>query len=226
MATTNRAFIESVLVALVEDKALAGTRYLVSEIVTYLNSGLLKIAVARPDAVATTAAAHALAAGVKQGLPTGGFKLLEVLANGAGAAVTPVDRKILDACEPGWRALTGVTNILHCVFDPREPATWECYPPAAASGATVRLRYAAYPTPVTVPSDSANAASVTGDVPLPDLFINALREYVLFRAKSKDAEFAPGVLAAAQQHLALCERDLGVELNATVANAPRTALES
>lgn len=225
MTVTNKAFIESVLMALVEDKATAGVRYKVWEIVTYLNDGLRKIAEVRPDAVATTAAAHALAAGVTQGLPSGGFKLLEVLANKDGAAVTPVDRKILDACEPGWRALTGVQAVLHCIFDPREPATWECYPPAA-SGATVRVRYAAYPQAVTVPADTAVPNDVSGNVPLPDLFINALREYVLFRLKSKDAEFAPGVVAAAQQHLALCERDLGVELSATIANAPKKALES
>ena len=51
------------------------------------------------------------------------------------------------------------------------------------------------------------------------------RQFDLKRAKSKDADFAPGVVAASQQHLAICERELGAELNATVATAPRKALE-
>lgn len=226
MTTTNQAFIESVFKALMEDKATAGTRWLVSEIVTYLNDGLLKIAVARPDSVTTTASAHTLSAGSKQTLPTGGFKLFEVLAATAGGAVTLIDQKLLNVCVPGWRAMTGVADIVHFMFDPREPASWECYPPAAASGATVRVRYAAYPTPVTVPSDAAIPSGVAGNVPLPDLFINPLREFVLFRAKTKDADFAPGVAAAAQQHLAIAERELGAELAATAATGPRTAQES
>lgn len=225
MTTTNAALIESVFKALLEDETAAGVRWDARELVQYENDGLVKIAVARPDAVTTTAAAHALSAGVAQGLPTGGFKLFEVLANKTGNAVTLVDRRMLDACAPGWRIETGAQDILHCIYDPREPAAWECYPPAA-SGATARVRYAAYPTPVSLPAANATPASVSGNVPLPDLFINPLREYMLFRAKSKDADFAPGVVAAAQQHLANCERELGAELAATAATAPRTALES
>lgn len=224
MTTTNAAFIESLFTALSEDPTLAGVHWDARELVQYLNDGLNKIAVARPDAVTATAAAHALTAGVKQGLPTGGFKLFEVLANKTGNAVTPVDRRMLDACVPGWRIATGVQDILHCIYDPREPAAWESYPPAA-SGATVTVRYAAYPTPVTLPSADALPSAVGGNVPLPDLFVNPLREYCLYRAKSKDADFAPGVIAAAQQHLALCERDLGAELAATTATAPRKAQE-
>jgi hypothetical protein len=89
----------------------------------------------------------------------------------------------------------------------------------------VRIRYAAYPAAVTLPSASGVPADVAGNVPLPDLFVNPLREYMLYRAKSKDADFAPGVQAAAQTHLSACERDLGAELAATTATAPRKALE-
>lgn len=224
MPVTNAAFIESLFKALSEDEAAAGIHWNARELVQYENDGLVKIAEARPDAVTTTAAAHALTAGVRQGLPTGGFKLFEVLGNKTGNAVTLVDRRMLDASTPGWRIATGVQDILHCIFDPREPASWESYPPAA-SGATATVRYAAYPTAVTLPAASALPSAVSGNVPLPDLFVNALREYCLYRAKSKDADFAPGVVAASQQHLANCERALGAELNATTATAPRKALE-
>lgn len=225
MTTTNASLIESVFKALSEDETVAGVHWDARELTQYLNDGLLDIAMTRPDSVTTFAAAHALTAGVRQTVPTGGFKLFEVLGNKTGNAVTPVDRRMLDACTPGWRIATGVQDILHCIFDPREPAAWECYPPAA-SGATAALRYAAYPTPVTLPSASALPSAVSGNVPLPDLFVNPLREFILYRAKSKDAEFAPGVLAASQQHLANANRMLGAELAATAATAPRKALES
>lgn len=225
MTTTNAALIESVYKALVEDETAAGVRWDSRELVQYLNDGLLLFAQARPDLFSTEAASHALVAGVRQTLPTGGFKLFEVLANAAGTAVTPIDQKILNACVPGWRGVTQAANILHFMFDPRQPAYWECYPPAT-NGTTARLRYAAYAAPVSLPSASALPSAVSGDVPAPDVVINPLREYILYRAKSKDADYAPGVLAASQTHLANCERQLGAELAATAATAPRKALES
>lgn len=221
MARTNQAFLEEVLGHLMEVESTAGTRWTVRDLVRYMNAGLLWIAEARPDALSTYNANYALAVGARQALPAGGFKLFEVLGTAAGAAVRLVDRKMLDAAMPGWRAATGSTTIKNYVYDEREPEVFEVYPPAA-SGAAVRIRYASHATPITVPADTAVASAVSGNVPLDDQFHNALREYVLFRAKAKDSDFAPGVAAAAQTHLSLAAQALGVELAATNSTSPRS----
>lgn len=221
MAKTNRAFIEEVMSHLMEVETTAGVRWLVRDIVRYMNAGLLWIAEARPDAVSTYNGNYALAVGARQTLPAGGFKLFEVLGTADGDAIRLVDRKMLDASLPGWRAATGSTTPKNYVYDEREPEVFEVYPPAAI-GAAVRLRYAQHATPITVPADSAVPSDVPGNVPLDDQHLTALREYVLFRAKARDADFAPGVVAAAQTHLSLAVQALGVEMAATNATSPRS----
>lgn len=222
MTTSNQVFINSVLRPLMEAVDTAGVRWTVREVCEYTNAGLEWVAVNRPDAVEAYNANYALTAGAKQALPTGGFKLFEVPSNADGTAIRLVDRKMLDVALPGWRAATGSTTVKNYIYDEREPDSFETYPPAA-SGAAVRIRYAAHPTPLTLPSESAVPSAVSGNVPLDDQHINALREYVFFRCKSKDADFAPGVQAAAQAHLTLALQLLGVELKSTSATGPRSS---
>jgi hypothetical protein len=221
MAKTNQSFIEEVLHQLMEDEATAGVRWKVYELVRYMNAGLLWIAEARPDAMSTYNHNFALSVGTRQTLPAGGYKLFEVLGNAAGGAVRLVDRKMLDAVLPAWRSGAGSTTIKNYVYDEREPETFEVYPPAAI-GAALRIRFAQHATPITVPSPSAVPSDVSGNVPLDDQNITALREYVLFRCKAKDADFAPGVVDAAQTHLSLAVQSLGVELAATGSTSPRS----
>lgn len=221
MAKSNREFIEDVMRLLTEDITTAGVHYKVHQIVRAMNAGLLWIAELRPDALSTYEPNHACAVGARQALPAGGFKLFEVLANANGAAVRLVDRKMLDAVMPGWRAATGSTTIKSYCYDEREPEVFEVYPPAA-SGAALRLRYAKHATAITVPADTAVPSGVSGNVPLDDQHVNALREYVLYLLKSQDADFAPGVVMAAQMHLQLASTALGAEYGATTATSPRS----
>lgn len=221
MAKTNQSFIEEVFSHLMEVETTAGVRWTVRDIVRYMNAGLLWIAEARPDAMSTYSGSHACAVGARQALPAGGFKLFEVLGTEAGDAVRLVDRKMLDASLPGWRAATGTTTPKNYVYDEREPEIFELYPPAA-SGTALRIRYAQHATPIAVPADTAAPSAVSGNVPLDDQFLTALREYVLFRAKARDADFAPGVAAAAQTHLSLAVQALGVEMAGLQSTSPRS----
>lgn len=222
MAHPIATFLEGIFRALSEDPATAGVHWTAREAVIYVNDFLLLLAEVRPDALAQVTAAHPLVAGTTQGLPAGAFQLFDVLANGAGEAVRLVDRKMLDASLPTWRSATAgqPTNY---TFDESQPDTFEVYPPAPSSGATVKLRAAHYATPITLPLGSAAPTTVTGDLPFDDELVGAAREYVLYRCKSIDADFAPGVVAAAQTHLMQCARSLGVELAASQASSPKAA---
>ena len=196
-------------------------RWPINELVRYLNDGQREIVIHRPDSMVTNAS-HSLAAGSKQTIPSNGAKLIEVIRNSGGSkrAVRLCNREILDAQSPGWHNLAGVTELLHYMFDPRDPKTFYVYPPAGA-GASVDLVYAAYPTDIVEPADGALYTAVSGNISLPDIYGNALGDYVLYRAYTKDSEYA-GNAQRAVNHYTAFANSLGIELKATLAVAPVT----
>ena len=195
-------------------------RWPVSELVRYLNDAQREVILYRPDAAVTNAPV-ALVAGSRQNLPVGGTKLVEVVRNSTGTkrAVRMVNREILDAQLPGWHAQTGVTEILHYMYDPREPRVFYVYPPAAASGASVEVTYTSVPADIAEPADGALYTAVSGNIGVPDIYTNALQECIRYRAYTKDSEYA-GNAARAQAHYAAFANALGVEIKATLAVGP------
>lgn len=196
-------------------------RWPVAELVRYLNDGQREVILYRPDAMVTNASVS-LVAGAKQMLPTNGAKLIDVIhnTNSTKRSVRITSRTILDTQSPNWYNLAGVTEVLHYMYDPRDPRVFYVYPPAAASGASVDLVYAAYPTDITEPADGALYTAVTGNINLPDIYGNALTDYILYRAYSKDSEFA-GNAQRAQAHYAVFQAALATELTGTTGVAPK-----
>jgi hypothetical protein len=195
-------------------------RWPVAELVRYLNDGQREIIVHRPDAMVTNAS-RALSSGTRQSLPAGGTKLIDVVRNTSGnrRAIRLVSREILDAQSPGWHNLAGVTEIVHFMFDPRDPTTFYVYPPAAASGASVEIVYSALPSDVTEPGAGTDYTSVTGNISVPDIYGNALQDYILYRSYMKDSDYA-GNGGRATAHYNAFANALGIEIKATVAVAP------
>lgn len=196
-------------------------RWPVAELVRYLNDGQREVVLYRPDSVVTNTTITCTA-GTKQTIPAGGAKLIEVIRNVAATstkkAVRLTNREILDAQTPGWHSATNTVDVLHFMFDPRDPKTFWVYPPATAL-AQLELLYAAYPTDITEPADGSTYSAVTGNLSLPDVFGNALIDYILYRAYTKDSEYA-GNLQRAQAHYASFANALGIEIKATVQVAP------
>lgn len=192
-------------------------RWPVAELVRYLNDGQREVVLHRPDAMVTNATLP-LVAGSRQTLPTNGAKLIEVIRNTNGRAVRLVNREILDAQTPGWHNLNGTTEVLHYMYDPRDPRVFYVYPPAA-SGASLEIVYAAYPTDIAEPASGATFSAVVGNIGLPDIYGNVLQDYILYRAYTKDSEYA-GNLQRAQAHYAAFANALDIEIKATVAVAP------
>jgi hypothetical protein len=106
------------------------------------------------------------------------------------------------------------------MHDLREPRVFQVYPPAA-TGASVDMTYALYPTDVPVPVDGWPASTVTGDIDLSDTWADALLNFVLFKAYSKDAEFG-GNSQLASGYLALFNAAVGSQLQSTATVAPQT----
>jgi len=193
-------------------------RWPVAELVRYLNDGQREVVLYRPDAMVTNATITCVA-GTRQTLPANGAKLIEVVRNsGTRRAIRLVNREILDAQMPGWHSLPGQNEILHYMYDQRDPRTFYVYPPATTS-TQLDIVYAAYPTDIVEPADGATYTAVTGNISLPDIYGNVLQDYILYRAYTKDSEYA-GNLQRAQAHYAAFANALGIEVKATVAVAP------
>ena len=218
MAFTAQSILQRVVITLVDPSAV---RWKTAELVRYMNDGQRDIALIRPDATATTAT-MALAGGARQALPSAGAKLLEVIRNTSGTkrAIRLTSRVILDAQAPDWYSKTGVTDIRHYTFDPREPRIFYVYPPAASSGASVELIYSAYPTDITEPGGSALYTDVTGNISVADIYANALVNYILYRAYSKDSENSLNATLAASFYQ-LYQTMLNTELSGTTGVAPK-----
>jgi len=201
-------------------------RWPADELVRWLNDGQREIVLYRPDAN-TTAGTGTLAAGTRQNLVgmtgiTNPAKIIDIVRNMAATsakkAVRLVEREILDAQTPGWHSIAGSVDIIHYMFDERDPRCFYVYPPALAT-AQLEIIYSAYPTDVTEPAAGSDFNAVTGNISVIDIYGNALLDYILYRAYTKDSEFA-GNPQRAQAHYAALANALGMELKATLMNGP------
>ena len=209
-------------------------RWPVSELVRWLNDAQRSIIKVRPDAM-NTAVAFRCSIGTRQNLKSatavGGAaplslppaKLIEiprnVAASSAKGAVRLVAREMLDAQMPGWHALTPSVNVLHYMFDPRDPLAFYTYPPATES-AELEVMYSAYPTDITEPSDGSIWSAVAGNLSLPDIYGDDVLNLILYRAYSKDSDYA-GDASRAAAYLGMVQASLGAEIAATIAVKPQ-----
>ena len=190
-----------------------GVRWLDSEFFKWINDAQRVIALVRPDSVVANTT-MTLVAGTKQTLPADGLRLLDVVRNitlsGAGArAVRHVDRDVLDTQNPEWHTETGVQTVKNYVYDNRDPKTFYVYPPALGTS-KLEVIYSKNPTDVTT---LASALAVA------DIYADPLLNYVLYRAYSKDAEFAQnGNLAAS--YLGTFNMMLGIKTSKDAAFSP------
>lgn len=196
-------------------------RWPVPELVRYLNDGQREVVLYRPDATIKSATVTCVA-GAKQALPSDGAKLIDVIRNsasgGTNKAVRLVAREVLDAQIPNWYGLSGELDVVHYTYDPRDPKTFFVYPPALTT-TRVDITYSAFPTDVTEPADGSTYDDVVGNMDLPDIYGNVVTDYILYRAYSKDSEYA-GNAQRAQAHYGAFANALNIEVQGTTGVAP------
>ena len=201
-----------------------GVRWpVVAELVLWVNDAQREIALVKPDATATNATIT-LAAGTKQGIPATGNRLLNVVRNMSAASngtgkrsVRLVDRSVLDAQTPDWHdpAVAGgaahTTVVKHFVYDEMNPRNFYVYP-GVSGNAYLEIVYSANPTTV----------AQSGNLSIPDIFANAVMNYVLYMAYMKDAEYA-GSQARASSHFQLFLTAITPKLTQYLILTPQTA---
>jgi hypothetical protein len=176
-------------------------------LVQYLNEGISETCFVKPEAYPVETVLT-LTPGIRQTLPAGATGLLDVVATGAGTAVTQVDKAMLEAADPNWPSTNAVAAIDHYTTDPRLPLQWLCYPPAAV-GATAVVRYGAVPPKITI----------SDNIALPDAYKACLIDYVLSRAYAMNSKKQDTTKEA--YHKQQWGSALGLKTQSQVTNTPR-----
>jgi len=191
-------------------------RFPSSELLKFFNDGQREIVLHRPDAnmVNTTLA---LADGSKQALPAIALRLVQVVRNVSGRAVTQVDRRILDETLPNWhQSVAGTNKIEHYIYDAADPKNFYVYPQGASGTHTLELIYSTSPADIAI----SNFASDTTVISLDDIYGNAILDYILYRSYQKDSEFA-GNAERSMMHYSSFTNSLGMKTQADMATTPQ-----
>jgi hypothetical protein len=199
-----------------------GTRWLDNELISWLNDAQKLVALTRPDSSVSNST-MTLVSGTKQTLPGAGFRLLDVMRNIAvdgvtgGRSIRAVDREVLDSQDPSWHTGTQSGTIKHFIYDNRNPLVFYVYPPASA-GTKIEIMYSVAPTEI-VYNPANVAATLAIDLAISDIYLEAILNYVMYRAYSKDAEFSQNPQLAAG-YLQTVYSMLGIKTQKDVAFSP------
>lgn len=193
MATVKVVEVVSRAQTLLQDST--GVRWPVLELQGWLNDSYREAVNLRPDANTQTGE-FVCVGGARQVLTdtfASATRLIEVVRNtavsSAQGAVRLVSRRVLDDQRRNWYAETQTVNIQHYMFDPRLPKEFLVYPPAT-SDARLEVVYASVPVAHALTEAQLLNPSTAEVIRLDDSFANALLDYVMYRAYSKDTEYA------------------------------------
>lgn len=156
-----------------------------TELLGWLNDGQREVLVYKPNAYVVNKSVQ-LTAGTKQPLPADGIQLVDVVrnmgANGStpGNAIRIAMREILDAQAPDWHSMTGSAVIKHYMYSLLDPKNYYVYPPSSGTS-QVEIVYSGVP---------ANVTTLAAAISLDDIYANVLVDYILYRAYSKDSDYA------------------------------------
>lgn len=199
------------------------------ELQNWLNESYLQIVLLRPDASSKTGT-FTCVAGSRQSITSGfssALRLLDVVRNLASSSdkkvVRLIDRSVLDDQRPTWHTETGSVNTQNYTFDIRQPKEFFVYPPATTS-TKLEVVYADLPG---AHSLSASALDPTGSntevIKVDDTYLSVITDWILYRAFSKDAEFAANA-ARAGAHYQTFMSSIGNKTQSDVGSSPTEAV--
>jgi hypothetical protein len=200
-------------------------RWPLSELRLWLNDALREITLIKPTAFSSSFV-FLLSQGSYQRIPDAYISVLRVTTNlkdvsvaprNPGRAIRAVSREMLDAQNPSWqdRAVNRPTReVRSVVYDDNEPLAFWVYPPNDGTGIVdvIATQVPAGVPAVVSPADPADINQY--DVNLTDvsnIYSNTILDYMLYRAYSKDSQFA-GSAQRAAAYYAQFSQSLGVNI--------------
>ena len=198
-----------------QDTSSTGTRWPNSELQNWLNDAQKEIILFRPDSHINNETFTPVAGKSKQAIPTAGMRLIEIVRNMAdtsdGGAIRMIQRSILDDQVPNWHRAAETVNVEHWIYDERDPKTFYLYP-NPSSAAAIEIVYSTAPDAIDIVAsdESFKPEAETTTIGLDDLYANAILDYILYRAYSKDSEYA-GNAGRAASHYSAFANSLGIK---------------
>mgnify|MGYP006077590697 FL=1 len=193
----------------------SNVRYPNTELLKFFNDGQREVVLHRPDAKTVNASFNCIA-GSKQVLPATALRLVDVVQNVGGRAVTQIDRKILDETLPDWhnQVADATKKIEHFVYDSADPKNFYVYPKATAT-MDLQLVYSTSPADIVISSFSTDTTVISVD----DVYANCLLDFMLYRSYQKDSEYA-GNSERSMMHYSAFANALGIKTRADSAVDP------
>lgn len=148
------------------------------ELLKFVSDGQREIALLKPD-VCISISSLPLVSGTRQSIPSNGVSLIEITRNIPGNAIRVVSREILDAQIPNWHGASPTAAVVHYTFNPSNQKGFFVYPPNNGSG-VVEIVYNVSPAELTLGST----------LQIDEVWLPSIVNYALYRAYSKDAEYA------------------------------------
>jgi hypothetical protein len=225
MATVKVVEIISKVTTLLKDAT--NVRWSTLELQGWLNDAYREIVNFRPDSNAQTAVYNCVA-GPRQNI-TGTFpeatQLLEVIRNVAvgsdQSAVKLITRQSLDDMNRSWYALEGALSIERFSYDPRVNKEFLVFPPAEV-GAQLEVMFASIPAAHALTEQQLTNPATTEVIRISDGYANALIDYIMHRAFSKDAEFVENMNRAVAYYQAF-QNGIGIKGQSQTSAQPGVA---
>lgn len=202
-------------------------RWPVLELQGWLNDSYRETVNLRPDANTATGE-FTCVAGARQVVTTtfaSALRVIEVVRNtavsSAKGAVRLVNRRMLDDQRRNWYAETQTVDIQHYMYDPRLPKEFLVYPPATTA-ARLEVIYSSVPLAHALTEVQLTNPATADVIRIDDSYFNALLDYVLYRAYSKDADYASNAQRAVAHYQAF-QSALGVSAQTNAASQPGAA---
>lgn len=177
--------IKQVQILLQDEASVRWTR---KELLDYLLDAQLAVVNRRPDANMKTSIVRT-AEGTSQSLPDDGIRLMRVIRNVAGRAVKEIPMQLLDDQIPNWHVTpdSPAKEVeLYC-YDVTNPRTFYVYP-YPSENVELEILYSSTPVlSVSIPESSWDTDTTT--ISIEDCYKNALIDWVLYRAFSKDSDY-------------------------------------
>ena len=212
---TAGAIIDKAVIQLID---ISGVRWTRAELLKWLNDGLRQIVLMQPNAMNTPGAVQ-LVAGTRQLLPTGGWMLLGVYRNMGTTGTTPgravriISRELLDAFNPDWHTTAASAVTKNYIYDLQDQTAYYVYPPSTGTN-YLEINYSLQPTDLTSESQA---------IPMFDVYQGPLLDYIMFRACTKDAEYAAGVTLG-QMYLTTFSASTSVKGQSETTGSPELGL--
>ena len=220
MPFTAKTILENAAVILSD---AGGNRWPWTELLGWLSAALREIAIIKPSATADVIEVT-LQRGTKQRVPAGYHQMLDATRNlltsassptgrSGGQAITTVTRDEIDAAIPGWHnpAILPYAKAVHHVVDAdADPMTFYVVPGNDGTG-LIEITASVMPAALPIPANPDLIESYANiAIPMPNAYEEAVLNFVIYRALSKDSMVA-GAAARAQSHLALFQQTLGIK---------------